>query len=137
MKGGRRGRLIVALGALATLAGLPLTWWTIERTNAPTLTGGGLQGVAIFVFLAALATLAVIVLPLATRDGQSAVDRPAVYALLALIMVAAFAWRVFEISQFAALELPAQAPGLWLTGAGLVILLWGVGDLVTRGAVRR
>jgi hypothetical protein len=130
-RGGGRGRLVLFAGALVTLAGIPLTWWTIERTNAPSLTGSGLQGVAIFVFLAALAMIAVIILPFASRAGESALDRPGVYALLALIAVAAYAWRVVEISGFASLGLPQEVPGLWLSGAGLVIVLWGVGDLLT------
>ena len=130
-RGGVRGRVIVFLGALVTLAGMPLTWWTIPRTNAPPLVGAGLQDVAIFVFLGALGLLALIILPLATRSGESALDRPGVYALLALVTVLAFGWRVFEIAGFTTLGLPPDAPGMWLTGAGLVVVLWGVGDLLT------
>ena len=130
-RGGGRGRLILLAGAVVTLAGMPLTWWTIERTNAPSLTGSGLQGVAIFVFLAALAMIAVLILPLASRAGEAALDRPGVYALLALVGVVAYAWRVMQISGFASLGLPQAAPGMWLSGAGLVIVLWGVGDLLT------
>jgi hypothetical protein len=130
-RGGVRGRLIVFAGALVALSGMPLTWWTIERTNAPALTGSGLQGVAIFVFLCALAMLAVLILPLATRAGEAALDRPATYTLLALIAAAAYAWRIVQISGFTSLGLPQDAPGMWLCGAGLVIVLWGVGDLLT------
>ena len=77
-----RGRLLVALGAILSLAGMIPAWWTLARTNATGLSGNGLEGVGIVVFLAALA-------------------------------------------------LPMDAPGLWLTGAGLLVIVWGVADILT------
>ena len=126
-----RGRILVALGALVSLAGMLLPWWTLTRTNTSALTGNGLEGAGIVVFLADLALLALITLPYATRDGASPLDRPAGYVLLALLAIGSFLFRVYEISRFAALGLPQETPGLWLTGAGLLILTWGVGDLLT------
>jgi hypothetical protein len=126
-----RGRLLVVLGALVALAGMVPAWWRLARTNALALSGNGLEGAGIIIFLAALALLAVVTLPYATRDGNSALDRPASYVLLALLAVGAFLFRAFEISRFAALGLPTEAPGLWLTGLGLVVVVWGVADLLT------
>lgn len=126
-----RGRLLVVIGALVTLAGMIPTWWKLPRTNAAALSGNGLEGAGIIIFLSALALLAVVTLPYATRDGDSALDRPAAYVLLALMTVGAFLFRIFEISRFTSLGLPTDAPGMWLSGAGLVIAVWGVGDLLT------
>ncbi|MEP7378597.1 MAG: hypothetical protein ABI725_03445 [Chloroflexota bacterium] len=126
-----RGRWLVVIGALVTLAGMIPSWWKLPRTNAAALSGNGLEGAGIIIFLGALALLAVVTLPYATRDGDSALDRPASYVLLAMMTVGAFLFRIFEISRFASLDLPPEAPGMWLSGLGLVIVVWGVGDLLT------
>ena len=125
-----RGRLLVVLGALVALAGMVPAWWRLVRT-ASVLSGNGLEGAGIVIFLAALAMLALVTLPYATRDGESALDRPASYVLLALLAVGAFLFRLFEISRFTALGLPTEAPGLWLAAVGLVMVVWGVADLLT------
>jgi hypothetical protein len=126
-----RGRLLVALGALATLAGMIPSWWKLPRTNAAALSGNGLEGAGIIIFLGALALLAVVTVPYATRDGDSAIDRPGSYVLLALMAVGAFLFRIYEISRFTGLGLPTEAPGMWLSGLGLVIVVWGVADVLT------
>jgi hypothetical protein len=125
-----RGRLLVVLGALATLAGMVPAWWRLGRTNAAALGGSGLEGAGIIVFLTALALLAVVTLPYATRDGDSSLDRPVSYVLLGLIAIGAFLFRIFEISRFTNLGLPTEAPGMWLSGLGLFIVVWGVADLL-------
>jgi hypothetical protein len=126
-----RGRLLVVIGALITLAGMIPSWWKLPRTNATALSGNGLEGAGIIIFLGALALIAVVVLPYATRAGDSSLDRPASYVLLALIAVGAFLFRMFEISRFTSLGLPTEALGMWLSGLGLVIVVWGVADLLT------
>lgn len=125
-----RGRLLVVLGALVTLAGMVPSWWKLPRTNAAALSGNGLEGAGIIIFLGALALLAVVVAPYASRDGNSGIDRPASYVMLALIAVGAFLFRILEISRFTTLGLPTEAPGLWLSGFGLVLIVWGVADLL-------
>jgi len=126
-----RGRKLIALGSLLVLAGMLPAWWHLARTNAVALSGNGLESAGVVIFLCALALLALLVLPYATRDGDSALDRPASYVVLSLVAIAAFLFRVYEISGFAALELPPGAPGLWLTGVGLVVVAWGVADILT------
>ena len=125
-----RGRLLVVIGALVTLAGMLPSWWKLPRTNATALSGNGLEGAGIIIFLGVLALIAVVVLPYATRDGVSALDRPAAYVLLALIAVGAFLFRIFEIGRFTSLGLPTDAPGMWTSGLGLLIVVWGVADLL-------
>jgi hypothetical protein len=126
-----RGRLLVVIGALVALAGIIPSWWTRPLTGQDALSGNGLEGAGIIIFLAVLALIAVVVLPYAARDGDSALDRPASYVLLALMAVGAFLFRIFEISRFASLGLPMEAPGMWISGLGLLIVVWGVADLLT------
>ena len=126
-----RGRLLVALGGLVAVCGMLPSWWVITRTNAADLSGNGFEGVGLIVFLAGLAMLAVVTLPFAAPGGDSALDRPVAYVMLAAIAIAAFLWRVYEISRFDGLGLPNEAPGLWISGVGLLIVAWGVGDILT------
>ena len=126
-----RGRTLIGLGAIVMVGGLFPAWWVIPRTNLEPLGGNGLQGVGLVIFLAAMATLAVLTLPYASRDGYSPLDRAATYVVLGLAAMGAFLFRVYEINSFAAIGLPTAAPGLWITGAGLLIIAFGVADLVT------
>ena len=125
-----RGRLIVAIGATLALLGSVPAWWTIGGTVTPVRTGNGLEASGIVVFVSAILLLALIVLPYATRDGHSALDRPASYVLVALSAVAGFVVRLVEINAFGGLALPDKAPGAWLTGAGLLLVAWGVAEIL-------
>jgi hypothetical protein len=126
-----RGRILVAAGAIVTVVGLFPQWWSIARTNAEALSGNGLQGPGIIIFLAAMGLLAVIVVPFTTRDGDSAFDRPLAYVALALVAISAYLFRVYEIASFARLALPTEAPGMWITGFGLFLVSWGVAEILT------
>lgn len=126
-----RGRLLVIVGAITALAGMLLPWWVVARTGFTPLSGNGFEGAGIVVFLAALGLLSLITLPFASRDGESALDRPAVYVVVAMVAIGAFLYRIYEISQFGGLGLPTQSLGLWTTAAGLLLVAWGVGDILT------
>lgn len=106
-------------------------WWVVARTGLTSLSGNGFEGAGIVVFLGALGLLALVTLPFASRDGQSSLDRPAVYVVFALLAIGAFLYRVYEINQFGGLGLPTQSLGLWITGTGLLLVAWGVGDILT------
>ncbi len=71
-----RGRVLIFLGSIVSVVGLFPVWWMIPRTNEAALSGNGLQGAGIIIFLASLAMLAAVVMPFTTRDGDSAI-RPA------------------------------------------------------------
>jgi hypothetical protein len=125
-----RGRLIVVLGALVTLAGTVPDWWSVGGTVTPAVSGNAFEGGGIVVFVSALGLLALVLLPFTRREGRAAVDRPSSYVLLAVVAAAAFCLRVIEIQGMDALALPNRAPGLWLTGAGLLVIAWGVVELL-------
>ena len=127
-----RGRLLIVIGAIAAVIGLIPTWWVVERTALPDLSGNGLQGpFGMAVFLASLGMLAVVTMPFASRSGESSLDRAATFAVLGAIAIGAFGWRLYEISQFAGLPMPTSSPGVWITGVGLLIVAWGIGDILT------
>ena len=126
-----RGRLLIVIGALVTLVGLVPTWWVLGGTVTTRQSGNGFSGVGIVIFLTALALLAVVTLPYARRDGESSLDTPLVYVILAVAAIAAFLWRAYEIFQIGALGLPPASLGVWLTGIGLLVVAWGVGDVFT------
>jgi hypothetical protein len=90
----------------------------------------GSPGVGVIVFIAALGMLALLVLPLASRSGESALDQPLAYLALALVAIGAFLASVYQINaEVQALGLPDRSPGLWITGAGLALAAWGVAEL--------
>ena len=126
-----RGRTLIGLGAIVSVVGLFQPWWMIGRTNLAPLSGNGLQGVGLVIFLAAMASLAVLTLPYASRDADSPLDRPGTYVILGLAALGAFLYRLYEISSFAGIGLPTAALGLWITGSGLLLTAWGVADVLT------
>jgi hypothetical protein len=125
-----RGRLLIGLGAIVAIVGAVPPWWTVGGTVTPQASANGFDGSGIVVFLAAVAMLALIVLPLATRAGESRLDRPLSYALLGGLAIGAFLLRVFEIYGEDKLGLPDRALGLWLTGSGVALVAWGVAELL-------
>ena len=125
-----RGRLLITLGAIATLAGTVPPWWTVGGTVTPAFSGNAFEGSGILVFIASLGLLALVVLPFTRREREAAIDRPSSYVLLAALGIGGFILRVLEINGMEALGLPDRAPGLWLSGAGLAIIAWGLAELL-------
>jgi len=125
-----RGRLLIVVGSLVTLVGMVPAWWVIERTGQAAITGNGFEGAGLVVFLAALLLIALVVLPFASRDGDSPLDRGPLYVAVALLGIGAFLFRLYQIMQFGGLSL-TESIGLWITGVGLLIVVSGVGDILT------
>jgi len=124
-----RGRLVIAAGALVMAIGCFLPWWSVGGTVTELHTGNAFDSIlGMLVFACALAMVAVMVLPYASRDRYSPLDRFSVYLLLLVIAAAAFGTRMYQISlpNFAGLGLPQSIPGAWVTGAGLVVVLFGL-----------
>ncbi len=128
-----RARSIIVLGALVMLGGSLPTWWTVGGQVTEALSGNGFDAgsVGIVVFLAGVALLFLVVLPYATREGEAGIDRPLSYAAIWLAAAAAFGFRAYQISQFGGLAMPDQAPGLWITAAGIGVVAMGIIDLVS------
>lgn len=125
-----RGRTLIAIGAVLTIVGMPLPWLKVGGVVLPAQTASGFEGAGVSTFLAAVAMLALLVLPYTTRTRQSALDRPVVYLALLLVGLGGLAVEALAIvgTEGAAL-LPTDVPGLWLTSLGMVVVLWGVAEL--------
>jgi hypothetical protein len=128
-----RGRLVIAAGALVILVGCFLPWWSVGGTVTDLHTGNAFDTVlGMLVFAAALAMLAVMVLPYASRSRYSPFDRRFVYVLLLVAAAGGFAVRLVQINapDFAGLGSVEAIPGAWVTGAGLAVALLGVIELL-------
>lgn len=133
---GHRGRLIAAIGALFILVGCVPAWYTIGGSALPARSGNAFDGAGVIVFLAAVALLALFTLPYASLDRRPSVDRPASFALLAVVGVVGFALRLLQLGQLGVLGLPDRSPGLWLSGIGLLIVTWGVVEVFAESSSR-
>ena len=123
-----RSRRLAAIGALVTLVGCFLPWWSRGGgIGLPELSGTAFEGMGIVVFAAAIATLALVTLPYASERPVSA-DRWTSYALITTVAWVGFAYRIVELASLGAFSFPEPAdivlsmPGLWLVGIGLAIL---------------
>ncbi len=131
-----RARITAAVGAVVTLVGCVLPWWTVGggRNEMTPLSGNAFDSLGIVVFLAALATIALITLPYA-RERPVTADRWTSYAAIAVVAWLAFAYRLVDLflQRALAFDQPADVftriPGLWVTAIGLVILARSAYDL--------
>jgi hypothetical protein len=123
-----RARLLAAAAAVVIVAGCLLPWWSVGGTEGlPALGGNGFDGFGVAVFVAALATIALVTLPYATDRPVSA-DRWPAYAILAGVAWISFVVRLVDLLALRAFLFDAptdvftRGPGLWVTGAGLIML---------------
>jgi quinol-cytochrome oxidoreductase complex cytochrome b subunit len=116
------------------LVSMVLPWFTVGGQALPATSGNGFDGAGIVVFVACVALLAVLALPYASRNGRSSVDRAQTYLLVAGIALTGFVVRLVQLSGEGILGLPDRAPGLWLGGAGLIIVAWGVAEILAEPA---
>lgn len=138
-----RSRLLAAAGAVVALVGCVLPWWTVGG-NAGELTvksGNAFESYGILVFVAAIATLALVTLPYASLRPVSA-DRWPSYALIAALGWFGLAARIvdlFLVHAFAFSQ-PADAltriPGLWVALVGLAMLARAVFDMYREPRLR-
>jgi hypothetical protein len=127
-----RGRLITAAGAILTLVGCFLPWYTVGGDGGlPALSSNAFDGTGIIVFLSAVAILALIALPYAAGDQPLGIDRPATFVLLVVVGMAGFAIRIVQLVGLDALGLPDRALGFWLAALGLLIMAWGAAEIVS------
>ncbi len=128
-----RGRLIAGVSAVLILVGCALPWFRAGGSDGiPPIQGNAFEGPGILVFLAALATLALVALPYAAGDRPVAYDRWWAYAAVAVVAAVALVVRVVAIAADAgglATMLPDRAPGLWLTAVGVLGLLFAAADM--------
>jgi hypothetical protein len=130
-----RGRLTVGIGAMLAVVGCFLPWFTVGGAagQLPATSANGFDGSGVVVFVAAVALLALIALPYAAGDQPLAIDRAATYVVVAAIgligLLARLAQLLLQLSDLGPLW-PLRAPGLWLSTLGVIILVWGTGEVL-------
>ena len=125
------GRALAALGAVLALVGCFLPWYTVGGSVLTPVRGNGFEGAGILVFVAAVLTLAVVLLPYVTDDrGPLALDRAATFGALGVLAVVGLV--LFVLQRRAALALPDRALGLWIAAAGVALMVWGTGWIARR-----
>jgi len=126
-----RGRVVAGIGAILTLIGCFLPWYTVGGEGGlPAISSNAFDGPGILVFLAAIGILALIALPYAAGDQPLSIDRPAAFVLVVAIGVAGFVIRTIQLVGLEALGLPDRAIGLWLSALGLAVMAWGAAEIV-------
>ena len=123
-----RGRGLVAIGAILAVISLPLSWQKAGGVVLEVETAWGFAGSGSIMVLAAVLMLGLLVVPYTTRTGDFTLDRPVVYALLAVIGIVGLVLAILDLvgGQAEYSLTPLDAPGLWLAVVGMAIATWGV-----------
>jgi hypothetical protein len=109
-----RGRRLAAVAAVLMLVGCVLPWYTFVG-DLPIAPFRAFDGSGILVFIAAVASLALVTLPYAAGDRPVGLDRWIAFALLAgLALVGLVVWPFQFLDEPAGL-LPDRAPGFWIS----------------------
>jgi hypothetical protein len=131
-----RARTLVAIAAIALLVGCVLPWWTIGGDGGlPVRSGNAFDGTGILVFLAAVASLALLTLPYAAERPITA-DRWPAYTLFVIL-----GW-IGELGTSGAFTFqdPSEAftrlPGLWVVGIALAVLSRAAYDVASEPVSR-
>lgn len=127
-----RGRPIVAVGGVLALLGSFLPWVSAGELTGQVVTGNGLSGTGILVFVSAVGLLMIILFPYASASGRSSLDQPPAYAILCGISILGMLLTLAQLWTADALRLwpPDRAPGLVLAVAGVVISAIGVAEVI-------
>ena len=81
-----RGRTLATIAGLVIVVGCVLPWWNVGGTSGiPAVSGNGLEGSGIIVFLCGIVTLALVALPYAAGDRPLGLDRWLSFAMLAVV----------------------------------------------------
>jgi hypothetical protein len=124
-----QGRTLAAVAGVIIILGCFLPWWQVEPPGglAP-LMGDAFEGAGIVVFLAGIATLALVALPYARGDRPTGLDRWQSFAFIAIVGWIGFGLKIAQLFLAGAFvfDEPAQVftngPGIWLSALGLAIL---------------
>jgi hypothetical protein len=115
-----RARRLAAGSAIVMIVGCLLPWETLGGdNNLPALSSNAFEASGILVFLAALATLALVTLPFAS-ERPFAIDRWTSFLVILAVAVLGLILRVPTLLQDGVLSLrPDRAPGLYVVVIGL------------------
>ena len=119
------------VSAIVMLVGCLLPWYAMGGgTDLPLRQLRAFSGSGILVFIAALATLAIVALPYAAGDRPVGADRWPAYLILAVAAwVGLLFWALQFVGDTAPGLLPDRAPGLWVSLVGTIGLSRAVYDI--------
>jgi hypothetical protein len=128
-----RGRWLAAGSAVVVGVGCLLPWYSAGGVDGiPPVSANGFEGAGILVFLAALATLALVSLPFAMGDAPVAVDGWWAYGIIAAVAGAGLLIRVLDtlgVDGGLGIMLPDRGPGTWVTAVGVVGLVFATAEM--------
>jgi hypothetical protein len=131
-----RGRALATIGAIGLLIACVLPWYTAggARFELPVTTRNAFDGAGILVFIAAVAIIALVLLPYAAGDQPLAVDRALGFAIAAGLGIVGLVLKVVQQLGYGESSgmYPDRAPGLWLAGVALAIVVWGVSEIAAK-----
>ena len=128
------GRLLVGIGSVLAIIGAFLPWtYAGGEIGLPMQTEKALDGGAgILMFIAAVALLALLILPYASPSGRSSLDRWVSFAILGGLMVVGTLLQLFQLFSSGTLKLLplTDVLGLWLGVSGTLLVAWGAAEIV-------
>ena len=128
------GRLLVGIGSVLAIIGAFLPWtYAGGEIGLPMQTEKALDGGAgILMFIAAVALLALLILPYASPSGRASLDRWVSFAILGGLMVVGTLLQLFQLFSSGTLKLLplTDVLGLWLGVAGTLLVAWGAAEIV-------
>jgi hypothetical protein len=117
------GRRLATVGALVTIVGCVLPWYVLGGDGGlPQQVYRSFDGTGIVTFIAAIATLALVVLPYAAPDRPLAIDRGLSYWILAIAALVGVALWIPTVLDAPQGLLPDRAYGWWIAAAGSIML---------------
>jgi hypothetical protein len=118
-----RGRTLGIVAAIVMLVGCVLPWYAIGGgSDLPMRQLNAFSGSGIIVFIAALATLAVVALPYAAGGTPVVLDRWPAYLFATLAAWIGIANWILSFLGDTAGVFPDRAPGLWIAVVGTLVL---------------
>jgi hypothetical protein len=127
------GRLLVGIGSVLALIGAFLPWtYAGGEIGLPVVTSNAFDGAGILMFIAAVALLALLILPYATASGRSSLDRWASFVILGGLMVLGTLLQLLQLYSSQTLKLLpfTDVLGMWLGIAGTLLAAWGAAEIL-------
>jgi hypothetical protein len=117
------GRRLAVVGSILVIAGCLLPWYVLGGDGGlPQQVYRAFDGTGIVSFLAALATLALVVLPYAAGPRPVAIDRGRSYWVLAVAALAGVALWLPTVLDAPEGLLPDRAYGWWIAAVGAILM---------------
>ena len=123
-----RGRALVAIGSVLAVIGAFLPWtFAGGEMGLPVTTANAFDGAGILMFIAAVALLALLILPYASASGRSSLDRWVSFVLLAGLMVVGTLLQLVQLFSGGVLKLAARHSTCWACGWASWAPSWSCG----------